>query len=81
MCCPNMSCNLEITDKEHASKAKTGASMGQQPAVASEIVRAVKSAIKIPLFVKLTPEGGQIAAVAKSLYAVGLTRWGLRATV
>ncbi|NLW72744.1 MAG: FAD-dependent oxidoreductase [Chloroflexi bacterium] len=71
MCCPNMSYNLEITDKEHASKQKTGASMGQQPAVASEIVRAVKSAIKIPLFVKLTPEGGQIAAVAKSLYAVG----------
>lgn len=71
MCCPNMSYNLEITDKEHASKQKTGASMGQQPAVASEIVKTVKSAIKIPLFVKLTPEGGQIAAVAKSLYAVG----------
>lgn len=71
MCCPNMSYNLEVTDKGHASEHKTGASMGQQPAFASEIVAAVKSALKIPLFVKLTPEGGNIASVAQSLFAVG----------
>jgi NADPH-dependent glutamate synthase beta subunit-like oxidoreductase/dihydroorotate dehydrogenase/Pyruvate/2-oxoacid:ferredoxin oxidoreductase delta subunit len=71
MCCPNMSYNLEVTDSEHAGKQKTGASMGQQPAVASEIVAAVKRELKIPLFVKLTPEGGNIASVAHSLFEAG----------
>ena len=72
MCCPNMSYNLELTSggSQTASK-QTGASMGQNANVASEIVRAVKAAISIPLFVKLTPEGGKIAQVAKSLYEAG----------
>ncbi|NLX64386.1 MAG: FAD-dependent oxidoreductase [Clostridiaceae bacterium] len=72
MCCPNMSYNLEMTSGGSAeSSKKTGASMGQHADVASEIVRAIKAAIKIPLFVKLTPEGGQVAQVAKELYAAG----------
>jgi len=72
MCCPNMSYNLELTSGGTACTTKrTGASMGQQEDVASEIAKAVKENISIPLFVKLTPEGGQIAHVAKSLYAVG----------
>lgn len=72
MCCPNMSYNLEMTSGGTQSAGKqTGASMGQQADVAAEIVRAVKQAISIPLFVKLTPEGGQIAQVAKALYAAG----------
>jgi len=54
-----------------SAKKQTGASMGQQAEVAAEICRAVKSAISIPLFVKLTPEGGQIAKVAKALYEAG----------
>ena len=72
MCCPNMSYNLELTSggSQTASK-QTGASMGQNANVAAEIVRAVKQAINIPLFVKLTPEGGKIAQVAKSLYEAG----------
>ena len=72
MCCPNMSYNLELTSggSQTASK-QTGASMGQNANVAAEIVKAVKEAISIPLFVKLTPEGGKIAQVAKSLYAAG----------
>lgn len=72
MCCPNMSYNLELTSGGSQSAAKqTGASMGQNAGVAAEIVRAVKQAISIPLFVKLTPEGGKIAQVAKSLYEAG----------
>jgi len=72
MCCPNMSYNLELTSGCTTCTTKqTGASMGQQEDVASEIAKAVKENISIPLFVKLTPEGGQIAHVAKSLYAVG----------
>ncbi len=72
MCCPNMSYNLELTSggSQTASK-QTGASMGQNANVAAEIVKAVKEAISIPLFVKLTPEGGKIAQVAKSLYEAG----------
>ena len=77
MCCPNMSFNLELTSGDSAStKKKTGASMGQQADVAAEIAKAVKDNISIPLFVKLTPEGGQIAKVAQALYAVGVDAVG-----
>ena len=72
MCCPNMSYNVEMTSGGGCSaKKQTGASMGQQADVAAEIVRAIKGQISIPLFVKLTPEGGQIAKVAKALYEAG----------
>ena len=72
MCCPNMSYNVEMTSGGSSSaKKRTGASMGQQADVAAEIAKAVKEAISIPLFVKLTPEGGQIAQVAKALYEAG----------
>ena len=72
MCCPNMSYNLEMTSggSQHAAK-QTGASMGQHAEIAAEIVRAIKKELHIPLFVKLTPEGGQIAHVAKALYEAG----------
>ncbi len=72
MCCPNMSYNMETTSGGDCSlKKQTGASMGQQGDVAAEIVKAIKENISIPLFVKLTPEGGQIAKIAKALYAAG----------
>lgn len=77
MCCPNMSFNLELTSGDSAASAKkTGASMGQQADIAAEIAKAVKESISIPLFVKLTPEGGQIAKVAQALYAVGVDAVG-----
>ena len=77
MCCPNMSFNLELTSGDSSSSSKkTGASMGQQADVAAEIAKAVKENISIPLFVKLTPEGGQVAKVAKALYAVGVDAVG-----
>ena len=34
-------------------------------------MRAIKKEVKIPVFVKLTPEGGKIAQVAKTLMAAG----------
>ncbi len=72
MCCPNMSYNVNLTSggNQQASK-QTGASLGQQAEVVAEIVRAIKQEIRIPLFVKLTPEGGGIAHVAAALYAAG----------
>ncbi len=72
MCCPNMSFNLTLsTGDDNASAKKTGASLGQNGEAVAEIVRAIKKEISIPLFVKLTPEGGQIAKVATALYAAG----------
>lgn len=72
MCCPNMSFNVQLSaGDENASKVKTGASLGQNGEAVAEIVREIKKVIKIPLFVKLTPEGGKIAQVATALYAAG----------
>lgn len=72
MCCPNMSYNVELSSgDENCCKVRTGASLGQQGDAVAEIVREIKKVIKIPLFVKLTPEGGKIAQVAKALYGAG----------
>ena len=76
MCCPNMSYNVELTEGEVQEGKRTGASMGSDAEVASEIAGAIKKAINIPLFVKLTPEGGQIAKIAKGLYAAGIDAVG-----
>lgn len=72
MCCPNMSFNVQLSSgDDEASSVKTGASLGQDGEAVAEIVREVKKAINIPLFVKLTPEGGKIADVATAVYAAG----------
>ena len=72
MCCPNMSFNVCLTTAGAECTAKqTGASLGQQEDAVAEIVRAIKKEVSIPLFVKLTPEGGRIAQIAKTLYAAG----------
>ena len=72
MCCPNMSFNVQTTagDKD-AIEQKTGASLGTEADAVSAVVRAVKAKIKIPLFVKLTPEGGNIGNVARAVYLAG----------
>ena len=72
MCCPNMSYNVSLSSGGGKTAAKqTGASLGQQGDAVAEIVREIKKEISIPLFVKLTPEGGQIANIASALYAAG----------
>lgn len=72
MCCPNMSYNVETTSGGGSCAAKqTGASMGQHADVSAEIVAAIKAAVRIPVLAKLTPEGGQIAKVAKALFEAG----------
>lgn len=70
MCCPNMSFNVTLT--ENARTEQTGASLGQNAAVVSAIAEAVKGAVKIPVFVKLTPEGGRIGDVAKACFDKGI---------
>jgi len=72
MCCPNMSYNAQLTaGDENASQKKTGASLGKNAEAVTEIVSSIKKAISIPLFVKLTPEGGNIAEIAKALFYAG----------
>ena len=77
MCCPNMFFNVGITSAgvSRANTAgrqgltETGASLGQQPEKIADILRAIKKNVRIPVFVKLTPEGGQIAETAAMLFA------------
>lgn len=78
MCCPNMSYNVELSEGR-TSGPRTGASLGQQLDAVQEIVRAIKKATGIPLFVKLTPEGGGIARVARACYEAGADAVGTTA--
>ncbi len=71
MCCPNMSFNLDTSNKGATSGPKTGASLGQDPVAVSQITKAVVDSVDIPVFVKLTPEGGNIAEVAAACFNAG----------
>ena len=70
MCCPNMSFNVELTGHSKGGP-KTGASMGKDLETVSRIVEAVRKATKVPLFVKITPEGGAQARIAKAALEAG----------
>jgi dihydroorotate dehydrogenase len=78
MCCPNMSYNVELSEGTTGGP-RTGASLGQELELVREIVRAVKAETGIPLFVKLTPEGGGIARVAQACYQAGADAVGTTA--
>ena len=71
LCCPNMSYNLDVTGTTAPERSRSGASVGQNPAVVSDITRAVKQAVTIPVFCKLTPEAGNIAQVAAAALEAG----------
>ena len=71
MGCPNMSFNVALTGEAHAGGPESGASMGMQPEVVAEVVRATKEAVSIPVFVKLSPEGGRLAEVAQAAFRAG----------
>ncbi len=69
MCCPNMSFNVAMT--ETARTEQTGASMGQNAVAVGLITAEVRRAVDLPLFVKITPEGGRIAEVAQACFEQG----------
>jgi len=79
MCCPNMSYNVELSAGSSRTGPQTGASLGQQLDLVRAIVAAIKQETRIPLFVKLTPEGGRIAQVAKACYEAGADAVGTTA--
>ncbi|MEW5816698.1 MAG: 4Fe-4S binding protein [Spirochaetota bacterium] len=62
MCCPNMSFNLSSTGSK--TEKATGASLGSDIEELPKVVKIVVDAVKIPVIVKLTPEGGKIAEAA-----------------
>jgi NADPH-dependent glutamate synthase beta subunit-like oxidoreductase/dihydroorotate dehydrogenase len=71
MCCPNMSYNVELSGKCDISGPKTGASLGQNEEAVSHITQVVKESVSIPVFVKLTPEGGRISQVSRASFEAG----------
>jgi len=75
MCCPNMSFNVQLSGTKKTDH-QTGASLGQNAEAVSYIVREVKKAVGVPVFVKLTPEGGRIGQVAKACFDVGADACG-----
>lgn len=67
MCCPNMSFNVERSGIKNLKGPKTGANLGLDAFAVGKITQAVKSNVNIPVFVKLTGEGGNIGEIAKKV--------------
>jgi len=79
MGCPNMSFNVALTGEAQEEGPVSGASMGAQPEVVAEVVRATVEAVAVPVFVKLSPEGGRLAEVAQASYEAGAVAVGSNA--
>jgi len=71
MCCPNMSFNLDVSAEDGTKRPCSGASLGQHPEAVAHITKEVMKGVKIPVFVKLTGEGGAAPKVAKPTIATG----------
>jgi len=78
MCCPNMSFNLEVSGEEERT-AQSGASLGQNPQVVGTATKIIVDAVEVPVFVKLTPEGGRSAEVAQACFDSGASVVGTTA--
>ncbi len=74
MCCPNMSFNVQSSGGKTVTVS--GASVGSDAEVVSRTAKAVAAAVSIPVFVKLTPEGGKIGQVAKACFDEGIPSVG-----
>lgn len=71
LCCPNMSFNLEMVHGREDGGPSSGATVGVDKEMVSLITGAVKESVRIPVFAKLTPEGGKIGEVARSAVEAG----------
>jgi dihydroorotate dehydrogenase len=70
MCCPNMSYNVRSSGGDTVTVS--GASLGSDAEIVSRIASTVQRAVGIPVFVKLTPEGGNVGDVAKACFDKGI---------
>lgn len=78
MCCPNMSFNLKVSGgREHT--VQSGASLGQNPEIVGMATKIISDSVDVPVFVKLTPEGGRIAEVAQACFENGASVVGTTA--
>jgi dihydroorotate dehydrogenase/NAD-dependent dihydropyrimidine dehydrogenase PreA subunit len=78
MCCPNMSFNLKVSGEQERT-AQSGASLGQNAEIVGMATRIIADAVDVPVFVKLTPEGGRIAEVAQACFENGASVVGTTA--
>jgi NADPH-dependent glutamate synthase beta subunit-like oxidoreductase/ferredoxin len=79
MGCPNMSFNVALTGEAHGEGPISGASLGMQPELVAEIVRATVDAVSTPVFVKLSPEGAKLGESSKAAYDAGAVAVGSNA--
>jgi dihydroorotate dehydrogenase len=78
MCCPNMSFNLKVSgEQEHT--VQSGASLGQNAEIVGMATSIISEAVDVPVFVKLTPEGGRIGEVAQACFENGASVVGTTA--
>jgi dihydroorotate dehydrogenase/NAD-dependent dihydropyrimidine dehydrogenase PreA subunit len=71
-CCPNMSFNVDVSDKlNKEGRPSSGASMGQDETSVRLVIEAAREVSKLPIIAKITPEGGRIAEVSKVAYEAG----------
>lgn len=70
MCCPNMSFNIEASGEEDRTP-KSGASLGQNAEIVGAATKIIADAVDVPIFVKITPEGGNIGQVGKACFDNG----------
>ena len=71
-CCPNMSFNVDVSDREKKEeRPSSGASMGQDEKSVRLVIEKVRQVTRLPIIAKITPEGGRIAEVSKVAYEAG----------
>ena len=71
-CCPNMSFNVDVhSQPSEGERPSSGASMGQDANAVRDVVKATREVTDLPIIAKITPEGGEIAQVAKAAYDAG----------
>jgi dihydroorotate dehydrogenase/NAD-dependent dihydropyrimidine dehydrogenase PreA subunit len=78
MCCPNMSFNLKVSGEQERT-AQSGASLGQNAEIVGMATKIIADSVDVPVFVKLTPEGGRIAEVAQACFENGAAAVGTTA--
>jgi len=71
-CCPNMSFNVDVSDREaKEARPSSGASMGQDENSVRLVVERVRKVTELPIIAKITPEGGRIAEVSRVALEAG----------
>ena len=71
-CCPNMSFNVDVSDREaKEARLSSGASMGQDENSVRLVVERVRKVTELPIIAKITPEGGWIAEASRVALEAG----------